>query len=79
MLCAEVQLPCLLLPPDTAYMLLWPQAATELTAGLWVVLSCLQDHLLAVKARLQANLDAAVEQENVEGNKRLQAKQARFV
>lgn len=36
----------------------------------------LQDHLLAVKARLLANMEAAVEQENEEGNKRLQTKQA---
>jgi hypothetical protein len=36
-----------------------------------------QDHLLAVKARLQANLQAAVDQENEDGNSRLAAKQVR--
>lgn len=36
----------------------------------------LQDHLQALKARLLANMEAAVEQENEEGNKRLQTKQA---
>lgn len=40
-------------------------------------LSCTQDHLLAVKARLQANLQAAVVQENEDGNSRLAAKQVR--
>jgi hypothetical protein len=36
----------------------------------------LQDHLLAVKARLHTSLEAAVDEEHEDGNKRLQAKQA---
>jgi hypothetical protein len=35
----------------------------------------LQEHLLAVKARMQASLQTAVEQENEDGNRRLATKQ----
>jgi hypothetical protein len=35
----------------------------------------LKEHLLAVKARMQASLQTAIEQENADSNKRLATKQ----
>lgn len=44
-------------------------------AALLVIVLMLQDHLLAVKARMQASLQTAVNHENEDGNKRLATKQ----